>query len=69
MSTVDGLVGALDLDRDGGLAALDHGYLFVVALDRLAGLGVSHDFMDDERKGRDKDGLKAVGGGRTLYLN
>ncbi len=33
MSTVDGLVGAFDFDGDGRLAALDHGDLFVVALD------------------------------------
>ena len=33
VSTVDRLVGAFDLDRDGGLAALDHGDLFVVTLD------------------------------------
>lgn len=36
MAAVDGLVGALDLDGDGGLAAFDHGDLFVVALDGLA---------------------------------
>ena len=33
MSAVDRLVGSFDLDRDGGLAALDHGDLFVVTLD------------------------------------
>lgn len=33
MATVDRLVGAFDLDGDGGLAALYHGDLFVVALD------------------------------------
>jgi len=33
MATVDGLVGAFDLDRDGGLACFANGNLFVVALD------------------------------------
>lgn len=33
VSTVDRLIGTFDFDGDGGLAALDHGDLFVVALD------------------------------------
>lgn len=33
MSTIDGLIGTFDFDSDGGLAALYHGDLFVIALD------------------------------------
>lgn len=36
VAAVDGLVGAFDLDGDGGLAAFHHGDLFVIALDGLA---------------------------------
>lgn len=36
MAAVRGLVGAFDLDGDGGLAAFADGDLFVVALDGLA---------------------------------
>lgn len=36
MSTVDRLVGAFDFDGDRGLAALYHGDLLMIALDRLA---------------------------------
>ena len=35
MSTVDRLVGPFDFDGHGRLAPLDHGDLFVVALDGL----------------------------------
>ena len=41
VATVDGLVGGFDLDGDGGLPALDHGDLLVVALDGLAAWGIS----------------------------
>ncbi len=43
MSAVDRLVRTFDFDGDGGLAALDHGDLLVVALDRLAVKEMSND--------------------------